>query len=42
MWRQLQHPGRDSAKKVYLQAGRQGGVVKGGGGEEGQEEVEPE
>lgn len=29
-----------SAKRVYLPAGRQGGVVKGGEG--GQEEVEPE
>lgn len=31
-----------SAESVYLPAGRQGGVVKGGGGGEGQEEVEPE
>lgn len=31
-----------SAKSVYLPAGRQGGVVKGGGGGEGQEEAEPE
>lgn len=30
------------AKSVYLPAGRQGGVVKGGGGGEGQEEAEPE
>lgn len=31
-----------SADDVYLPAGRQGGVVKDGGGEEGQEEAEPE
>lgn len=31
-----------STKSVYLPAGRQGGVVKGGGGEGGQEEAEPE
>lgn len=31
-----------STKSVYLPVGQQGGVVKGGGGEGGQEEAEPE
>lgn len=38
----LQKRQAGSTESVYLPAGRQGGVVKGGGGEGGQEEAEPE
>lgn len=44
VWRNCKSTERQagSTESVYLPAGRQGGVVKGGGGEGGQEEAEPE